>query len=104
MDVLSTPHSASHSNKSFGEGAPTPITDFAVIERQKENIRPSATGRSAATLSSLFEVDEAAKIIKEGHEAHRKAIEEAERRDAEGEDIGEEYLDILDVYIKCGSR
>ncbi len=96
MDMLSTPRSTV-SRKVFEE-VQTPITDFSVIERQKENIRPSATGRSAATLSSLFEMDEAAKIVNEGHEMHRKAIEEAERRDLEGEEMEEGYLDILDVY------
>lgn len=99
MDVLSTPRSPAI-GKGYGDLVETPITDFSVIERQKENIRPSATGRSAATLSSLFEMEEAAKIINEGHETHRRSIEEAERRDMEGEDMEEGYSDLLDVYTK----
>jgi checkpoint serine/threonine-protein kinase len=76
----------------------TPITDFALIESHKENIRPLAGGRSAATLSSLFEKSEAEKVLQDGHDQFRKDIEEAERRDGMGEDMLEGYTDILDVY------
>lgn len=78
---------------------PTPTTDFALIESQKENIRPLATGRSAATLSSLFEKDsEADRVLNEGHEKYKGLIAEAERRDREGEDMAEGVLDLLDAY------
>ena len=77
----------------------TPTTDFALIESQKENIRPLASGRSAATLSTLFEKDLAAdKVIEEGHERCRRDIEEAERRDTEGDDMADGVQDVLDVY------
>ena len=76
----------------------TPITDFAKIESYKENIRPLASGRSAATLSSLFDKGEAEKVLQEGHEQHKRDIEEAERRDQLGEDMVEGYTDVLDVY------
>ncbi|KAK4686311.1 checkpoint serine/threonine-protein kinase, partial [Tremellales sp. Uapishka_1] len=80
--------------------AATPITDFALIESQKENIRPLASGRSAATLSTLFEKESSAaeKVISEGHERFRRDIEEAERRDKEGEDMVDGVPDILEVY------
>lgn len=78
---------------------PTPTTDFALIESQKENIRPLATGRSAATLSTLFEKDsEADRLLNEGHERYRALIAEAERRDKEGEDMVDEVVDLLDAY------
>jgi hypothetical protein len=77
-----------------------PITDFALLESQKENIKPLASGRSAATLSSLFvaEKEEVDKAVMEGHEKHRKEIEEAERRDREGEDMVEGIQDVLDAH------
>ncbi|OCF44535.1 BUB protein kinase [Kwoniella heveanensis CBS 569] len=76
-----------------------PVTDFALIESQKENIRPLATGRSAATLSNMFKEPSATdKVVQEGHERHRKDIEEAERRDKEGEDMVDGVQDVLDVY------
>ncbi|WVN86382.1 uncharacterized protein L203_101546 [Cryptococcus depauperatus CBS 7841] len=79
-------------------GAPT--TDFALIESQKENIRPLATGRSAVTLSSVLKEPSAAdKLLQEGHEKHRKAIEEADKRDNSGEDMIDGLQDVLDVYI-----
>lgn len=81
---------------------PTPTTDFALIESQKENIRPLATGRSAATLSTLFEKDsEADRVLNEGHEKFRALIAEAERRDKEGEDMVDEVVDLLDAYHQC---
>ncbi|WVF67371.1 hypothetical protein IAT40_002126 [Kwoniella sp. CBS 6097] len=76
-----------------------PVTDFALIESQKENIRPLASGRSAATLSSVFKESAATDmVVQEGHERHRKSIEEAERRDKEGEDMLDGIQDVLDVY------
>nr|KIR49111.1 BUB protein kinase [Cryptococcus bacillisporus CA1280] len=76
-----------------------PTTDFALIESQKENIRPLATGRSAATLSTVFKEPSAAdKLLQQGHEQHRKAIEEADRRDAADEDMPDGLSDVLDVY------
>ncbi|WWC72267.1 uncharacterized protein I206_106229 [Kwoniella pini CBS 10737] len=78
-----------------------PVTDFALIESQKENIRPLATGRSAATLSNVFKEPTAAdKVVQDGHERFRKDIEEAERRDKEGEDMVDGIQDVLDVYNK----
>ncbi|WVR09655.1 hypothetical protein IAU60_006729 [Kwoniella sp. DSM 27419] len=78
-----------------------PTTDFALIEAQKENIRPLATGRSAAALSSVFKEPSAMdRRIQEGHDRFKAAIEEAERRDKEGEDMAEGAQDVLDVYHK----
>ncbi|ORX40462.1 hypothetical protein BD324DRAFT_574984 [Kockovaella imperatae] len=96
MDVLTTPRPAAGS-----EELPmtTPTTDFSVIEAQKENIRPHVSGRSAATLSNLFaKSSESDRIVQEGHERHQKAIEEAERRDKEGEEMEEGIVDVLDAY------
>ena len=97
MESLFTPRAQSHRT----DVESTPTTDFALIESQKENIRPLATGRSAATLSSLFDKSEAEKVLQEGHEQHQRAIAEAERRDREGEDMVEGVSDILDVYNQC---
>lgn len=83
------------------EGTPAVVVDIDVIEAQKENIRPAAAGRSAATLSSLFEKKdaEAEKVLAEGHERFRREIEEADKRDREGEEVdGASGGDILDVY------
>ncbi|WVQ75553.1 hypothetical protein IAR50_005180 [Cryptococcus sp. DSM 104548] len=81
-----------------------PTTDFALIEAQKENIRPLATGRSAATLSAVLKEPSAAeKVIQEGHDRHRQAIEEAEKKDKNGQDPDDDLAllgDILDVYNK----
>jgi checkpoint serine/threonine-protein kinase len=97
MDHLSTPRVATQQLVDA-----TPITDYTVIESQKENIRPLPTGRSAATLRALFaKDDEAEKVIQEGHIRHQKDIEEAERRDREGEDMMDGSTDLLDVYNKC---
>lgn len=75
------------------------MTDFALIESQKENIRPLAGGRSAATLSVLFEkTDEAERVVQEGIAKFQRDIEEAERRDREGEDMVDGIQDVLDVY------
>lgn len=93
MDHLSTPRVAVQQSMDA-----TPTTDYALIESQKENIRPLASGRSAATLSSLFEKNEAEKVIQEGHLQHQKNIEEAERRDREGEEMMDGFMDLLDVY------
>jgi checkpoint serine/threonine-protein kinase len=78
---------------------PTPITDFASLETQKENIRPLESGRSAATLVSLFEKDtEAEAILKEGHERYERLVKEAEKREQEGEDMEDGVSDLLDAY------
>ena len=78
---------------------PTPITDFASLETQKENIRPLESGRSAATLSSLFGKDaEAEAILKEGHEKYERLVKEAERREQEGGDMEDGVSDLLDAY------
>lgn len=79
---------------------PTPTTDFALLESQKENIRPLREGRSAATLSTLFvkEPSAAERVVNEGHAQFQKDIEEAERRDKEGEDMVDEVQDVLDLY------
>ena len=78
----------------------TPTTDFALIESQKENIRPLASGRSAATLETLYKADAAAaeRVILEGHERYKREIEECERREKEGEDGIEGGGDVLDAY------
>lgn len=78
-----------------------PVTDFALIEAQKENIRPLAGGRSAATLGVLFDKgasDEAARARDDGEAQFKADIEEAERRDREGEDMVDGVQDVLDVY------
>lgn len=95
MDHMSTPRVATQQMADA-----TPTTDFAMFESQKENIRPLASGRSAATLSSLFEKNEAEKVIQDGHVQHRNDIEEAERRDREGEEMADGFMDLLDVYNK----
>ena len=78
---------------------PTPITDFASLETQKENIRPLESGRSAATLSSLFSKDaEAEAIMKQGHEQYERLVKEAEKREQEGEDMQDGVSDLLDAY------
>lgn len=80
---------------------PAPVTDFTLIESQKENIRPLATGRSAATLGVLFDKtreDEASRAVVEGTEQFLKDIEEAERREREGEDMVDGVQDVLDLY------
>lgn len=74
-----------------------PITDYALIESQKENIRPLETGRSAAALSALFDKDAEA-ILKEGHEKYTKLVQDAEKRDEEGLDMPEGVRDLLDAY------
>ena len=96
MDQLATPRAPTQSMPDS-----TPITDFALIESQKENIRPHAAGRSAATLSNLFVKSEADRVIQEGHAQHMKDVEEAERRDREGEDMVDGFVDLLDVYSRC---
>lgn len=84
-------------------GQPAPVTDFTVIESQKENIRPLATGRSAATLGVLFDKsreEEASRAVAEGTEQFLKEIEEAERREREGEDMVDGVQDVLDLYSR----
>lgn len=77
----------------------TPTTDFVLIESQKENIRPLASGRSAATLSTLFEKDAVTdRVITEGHERFKRDIDDVERRDKEGEEMPEGVQDVLDMY------
>jgi hypothetical protein len=95
MDQLATPRAPTQSMPDS-----TPITDFALIESQKENIRPHAAGRSAATLSNLFVKSEADRVIQEGHAQHMKDVEEAERRDREGEEMVDGFVDLLDVYSR----
>lgn len=78
-----------------------PVTDFDLIESQKENIRPLATGRSAATLGVLFDkdqADEVSRVVEEGSKKFLSDIEEAERRDREGEDMVDGVQDVLDLY------
>jgi checkpoint serine/threonine-protein kinase len=99
MESLFSPVPCAPSSSSPPDAAPT--TDFSLIESQKENIRPLATGRSAATLSTLFEKDsEAERVIAEGHESWKAQIEEAERREREGEDMMDGMQDLLEVYNK----
>ena len=102
MDALSTPRLPSAPHQ---QADATPTTDFALIESQKENIRPLASGRSAATLSNVFDKNaEAEQAVQQGHERHRQMIEEAERRDREGEEMVEGVDDVLDAYNKCVQR
>ncbi|KAL1407356.1 protein kinase [Vanrija albida] len=78
-----------------------PVTDFALIESQKENIRPLASGRSAATLGVLFDkdqADEVSRVVEEGSKKFLSDIQEAERRDREGEDMVDGVQDVLDLY------
>lgn len=99
--VFSSTPGAERSAYQQTEPPPTPTTDFAKIEVEKENIRPLASGRSAATLSSLFEKDsEAARVMEEGHERYRALVAEAERREREGEDMAEGVTDLLDAYYQ----
>jgi checkpoint serine/threonine-protein kinase len=82
----------------------TPTTDGTLLESQKENIRPLASGRSAATLQALFKdgsgTSAAEKILAEGHERFKRVIEEAEKRDKEGEEMVEGMTDLLDAYCQ----
>lgn len=80
----------------------TPVTDFALLESQKENIRPLSTGRSASTLSNIFSKErvEAERILQEGHELHQRAIEIASQREAEGEEMEDGVMDVLDPHVK----
>lgn len=78
-----------------------PTTNFDLIESQKENIRPLASGRSAATLGTLFDkesMDATSRAIEEKDQQFRRDIDEAERRDREGEDMLDGVQDVLDVY------
>lgn len=76
-----------------------PTTDFDVIEAQKENIRPTPSGRSAATLSTLLDKDSVVdQKTQEGHERFRRQIAEAERREVQGEDMEDGILDVLDIH------
>lgn len=80
----------------------TPVTDFTLLEAQKENIRPLSTGRSASTLSNIFskERTEADRVLQEGHEVHQRAIETATQREAEGEEMEDGVMDVLDPHVK----
>jgi checkpoint serine/threonine-protein kinase len=77
-----------------------PTTDYALIESQKENIRPLQSGRSAAALSAVFskETTAGAEGIAKEDETHRRLIEEAERRDKEGEETPHGVADVLGAY------
>lgn len=99
MSLEGTPGSASR--RALDVPA-TPVTDFALLEAQKENIRPLSTGRSASTLSNIFskERTEAEKVLQEGHEAHQRAIETASRLEAEGEEMEDGVMDVLDPHVK----
>lgn len=78
-----------------------PTTDFALLEAQKENIRPLATGRSAAALGAYFEADDEARRVHEAKvEQFQCDIEEAERRDREGEDMVDGVQDVLDLWSR----
>ncbi|KAJ9104483.1 hypothetical protein QFC21_001979 [Naganishia friedmannii] len=80
----------------------TPVTDFTLLEAQKENIRPLSTGRSALTLSNIFtkERAEAERVLQLGHETHRRAVDVANQREADGEEMEEGVMDVLDPYVK----
>lgn len=85
---------------SFESNLSIPTTDFALIESQKENIRPLASGRSAATLSTLSDKETSEAVIAQGHEQYKRLVEEAEKRDREGEDMEDGITDLLDAYYK----
>lgn len=84
----------------------TPTTDFALIEAQKENIVPLSTGRSASILSSVFTKDrsETDKLVLEGHQYHKKLVEETIKRESEGDELPEGVRDILDPHYKSVTR
>ncbi|EIW72040.1 hypothetical protein TREMEDRAFT_26019 [Tremella mesenterica DSM 1558] len=76
----------------------TPITDFSLIESQKENIRPLPTGRSASTLNTIFTPGNSSTQQQEEKERYfRDLIESAELSDRQGEERNE---DILEIYLK----
>ncbi|KAL7424504.1 protein kinase [Cryptotrichosporon argae] len=110
MDVYTTPrpssalsaHSLGSTPSASGEHD-GPVTDFSLIESQKENIRPLASGRSAATLGALFKGptggnEEVEKAVIEGHQRFKREIEAAEVRDKEGQDMEDGVIDVLDPY------
>jgi checkpoint serine/threonine-protein kinase len=80
----------------------TPTTDFALIQAQKENIVPLSTGRSAAILSNVLTKDrtEADRMVHEGHERHKRLIEETKSREAEGDELPVGVNDVLDPYCR----
>jgi checkpoint serine/threonine-protein kinase len=106
--MLSKDHSPSESGDAISgqrrelEIPATPVTDFTLLEAQKENIRPLSTGRSASTLSNIFtkERAEAERVLQLGHEAHRRAIDVANQREADGEEMEDGVMDVLDPYVK----
>jgi hypothetical protein len=73
--TMAPPHTHSDDSQLNVDTATAPTTDFALIESQKENIRPLPTGRSAATLSTLFEKDAESEVER----ADRRGREEGTR-------------------------
>ncbi|KZT53512.1 hypothetical protein CALCODRAFT_486276 [Calocera cornea HHB12733] len=75
----------------------TPVVDFALIERQKENIQPLRNGRSASALQSVFSAPRQDRVAtlqagRERHEEDIAAVEAAEAADG--------YDDPLEPYVK----
>ena len=99
MSVESTPGPAFRTEMQIPA---TPVTDFSMLEAQKENIRPLSTGRSASTLSNIFSKEraEAERTLQLGHDSHQRAIETANQREAEGEEMEDGIMDVLDPYVK----
>ena len=99
MSLDSTPGPASRTEVQIPA---TPVTDFALLDAQKENIRPLSTGRSASTLSNIFSKEraEAERTLQLGHDSHQRAIETANQREAEGEEMEDGIMDVLDPYVK----
>lgn len=105
--TTATPLRPAASSSSSAPPPETPITDFAALESQKENIQPLSTGRSAAALSSLFAakpkvVERELREARQAFERELASVEERRQRELAGEDFGEDgEADPLDVYERC---
>lgn len=102
MATLAPPATPGGANLGPREVPATPTTDFALIEAQKENIVPLSTGRSAAILSNVLtkERSEADRMVHEGHERHKRLIEETNRREGEGDELPQGVNDVLEPYCR----
>jgi checkpoint serine/threonine-protein kinase len=103
MATLAPPATPGGGNLTTSRDIPaTPTTDFTLIEAQKENIVPLSTGRSAAILSNVLtkERSEADRMVHEGHERHKRMIEETNRREAEGDELPNGINDVLEPYCR----
>lgn len=81
----------------------TPITDFAALEGQKENIQPLSTGRSAHALSTIF-AQRPKQLEKDLRDAQAKfeheltECEQRRRKELQGGDLEFGESDPLDVF------